>query len=139
MADKFDKAKRSNIMTKVKGENTTPELVVRKLLFGMGYRYRLHRKDLPRKPDIVLPKYKLVVFVHGCFWHGCPTCKHAQIRPLDNSEYWNRKLDGNKERDCRNKNGLINLGWHVLIVWECETRKKKTDLLVNKLRKAIDG
>jgi DNA mismatch endonuclease (patch repair protein) len=87
MADKFNKEKRSSIMAKVKGEDIVPELIVRKLLFSMGYRYRFHRQDLPGKPDIVLPKYKLVIFVHDCFWHGCPTCKHAQIRPKENSEY----------------------------------------------------
>jgi DNA mismatch endonuclease (patch repair protein) len=133
MADKFDKTKRSEIMTKVKGENTTPELVVRKLLFSMGFRYRLHRKDLPGKPDIVMPKYKLVIFVHGCFWHGCPTCRHAQIRPADNAEYWNKKLDKNKERDSKNIMELKNNGWNVLVIWECETKKKKIDLLRNKI------
>jgi DNA mismatch endonuclease (patch repair protein) len=133
MADKFDKTKRSDIMTKVKGEDTTPELVVRKLLFSMGFRYRLHRKDLPGKPDIVMPKYKLVIFVHGCFWHGCPTCRHAQIRPVDNAEYWNKKLDRNKERDKKNLMELKNNGWNVLIIWECETKKKKIELLRNKI------
>jgi DNA mismatch endonuclease (patch repair protein) len=133
MADKFNKAQRSSIMAKVKGENTTPEIIVRKLLFSMGYRYRLHRKDLPGKPDIVLPKYKLVIFVHGCFWHGCPVCKHAQIRPKDNSDYWNRKLDKNKERDKKNEKELKNLGWDVVIIWECETKKKKLNNLTDKI------
>jgi DNA mismatch endonuclease (patch repair protein) len=126
-------------MTQVKSENTTPELVVRKLLFSMGYRYRLHRKNLPGKPDIVMPKYKLVVFIHGCFWHGCPVCRHAQIRPIDNAEYWNKKLDKNKERDDKNKMELETNGWNVLIIWECETKKKNREMLINKIQETING
>jgi DNA mismatch endonuclease (patch repair protein) len=126
-------------MTQVKSENTTPELVVRKLLFSMGYRYRIHRKDLPGKPDVVIPKYKLVVFIHGCFWHGCPVCRHAQIRPVDNAEYWNKKLDKNKERDGKNKMELESNGWNVLIIWECETRKKNREMLINKIQETING
>jgi DNA mismatch endonuclease (patch repair protein) len=137
MADKFDKTKRSDIMARVKSKNTTPELIVRKLLFSMGYRYRLHRNDLPGKPDIVMLKYKLVIFIHGCFWHGCPICRHAKIRPVENSEYWNKKLDRNIERDKKNTNELINLGWKVFIIWECETRKNKIDILINKIIKII--
>jgi DNA mismatch endonuclease (patch repair protein) len=136
--DKFDKTKRSSIMTQVKSENTTPELVVRKLLFSMGYRYRLHRKDLPGKPDIIMPKYKLVVFIHGCFWHGCPVCRHAQIRPIDNAGYWNKKLDRNKERDNKNKRELENNGWNVLIIWECETKKKNRETLINTIQETIN-
>lgn len=137
MADKFDKIKRSDIMAKVKGENTTPEIVIRKLLFSMGYRYRLYRKDLPGKPDIVLPKYRYAIFVHGCFWHGCPSCKHAQIRPVNNAEYWNRKLDRNIERDKKNKKELVKLGWKVFVIWECETKKLKIDALIKKIRRTI--
>lgn len=137
MVDKFDKIKRSDIMAKIKGENTKPEIVIRKLLFSMGYRYRLYRKDLPGKPDIVLPKYKYVIFVHGCFWHGCPSCKHAQIRPINNSEYWNKKLDRNIERDKNNKKELIKLGWKVFVIWECEIKKSKTYKLIKKIRKII--
>lgn len=137
MADKFDKVKRSDIMTKVKGENTKPEIVIRKLLFSMGYRYRLYRKDLPGKPDIVLPKYKYVIFVHGCFWHGCPICKHAQIRPINNAEYWNKKLDRNIERDKNNKKELIKLGWKVFVIWECEIKKSKIDKLIKKIIRTI--
>jgi DNA mismatch endonuclease (patch repair protein) len=120
-------------MTQVKGENTTPELIVRKLLFGMGFRYRLHKKDLPGKPDIVMSKYKIIIFVHGCFWHGCPTCRHAKIRPIDNAKYWNKKLDRNKERDKENTLKLEQLGYKVCVIWECETKKKKIELLKNKI------
>lgn len=133
MSDKFDIKKRSNIMSRVHSSNTTPEILVRKLLFHMGYRFRLHRSDLPGNPDIVLTKYNTVIFVNGCFWHGCPTCKHAKIRPQTNSEYWNRKLDKNINRDKKNKKELEELGWHVLVVWECETKKRNLPDLELKL------
>jgi len=138
MADLFDQKKRSQIMSKVHSSNTTPEIRVRKLLHNMGYRFRLNRIDLPGKPDIVLPKYKTVIFVHGCFWHGCPLCKHAQIRPKTNTEYWNKKLDLNKERDKENISTLQSLGWNVLIVWECETKKKRLPALKKKLEEIKD-
>jgi DNA mismatch endonuclease (patch repair protein) len=123
MADMFDPKKRSEIMSKVHSSNTTPEIKVRKLLHEMGYRFRLQRRDLPGNPDIVLSKYKTVIFVHGCFWHGCPTCKHAQIRPKTNSGYWNTKLDRTLKRDKEKKSALENMGWRVLTIWECETKK----------------
>ena len=129
----FDKQKRSEIMSKVHSNDTSPEIRVRKLLHSMGYRFRLHQQDLPGKPDIVLPKYKTVVFVHGCFWHGCPVCRHAQIRPQTNTEYWNRKLDRTMARDNENEARLKSLGWRVLVVWECETRKRSENDLVRKL------
>jgi len=131
----FDPKKRSEIMAKVHSANTTPEIRVRKLLHRMGYRFRLHRRDLPGNPDIVLPKYKTVVFVHGCFWHGCPTCRHAKVRPVTNSEYWNKKLDRTKERDQQNTAALEQMGWQVLVIWECETKKSNLDSLVAKLHR----
>ena len=134
MSDTFEPKKRSEIMSKVRSENTSAEIRVRKLLFRMGYRFRLHRKDLPGSPDIVMPKYKTVIFVNGCFWHGCPTCKHARIRPATNADYWNKKLDRNIQRDQENYKKLKDLGWRVLVVWECETKKSKTDALKEKLR-----
>ena len=135
MPDMFDPKKRSEIMAKVHSANTTPEIRVRKLLHRMGYRFRLHRRDLPGNPDIVLPKYKTVVFVHGCFWHGCPTCRHAKVRPVTNSEYWNKKLDRTKERDQQNTAALEQMGWQVLVIWECETKKSNLDSLVAKLHR----
>ena len=123
MADTFDAQKRSEIMSKVHGKNTTPELKVRKILFSLGFRYRLHRDDLPGKPDIVMPKYNVVIFVNGCFWHGCPNCKHAQIRPKNNADYWNKKLDRNIQRDRINYEKLKELGWRVLVIWECTIKK----------------
>lgn len=135
MADVFTPQKRSEIMAKVHSANTTPEIRVRKLLHSMGYRYRLNRHDLPGKPDIVLPKYKTVIFVHGCFWHGCPTCARVKKRPKTNTDYWNKKLDRTLARDKENIAKLKELGWNVLIIWECETQKKKLPFLQERLSK----
>jgi DNA mismatch endonuclease (patch repair protein) len=133
MPDMFDKQKRSEIMSKVHSNDTSPEIRVRKLLHRMGYRFRLHRQDLPGKPDIVLPKYKTVVFVHGCFWHGCPVCRHAQVRPQTNTGYWNKKLDRTMARDKENIARLESLGWRVLVIWECETRKRCEENLTQRI------
>ena len=105
-------------MRRVRGANTKPEVAVRRLLHAMGYRFRLHRADLPGKPDIVLPRRNAVIFVHGCFWHGHAGCE-AAARPAANREYWDRKLDGNLARDKRNKAALRRLGWRVMVLWEC--------------------
>jgi len=133
MADMFDSKKRSEIMSKVRSENTAPEICVRKLLHSMGYRYRLHKRDLPGNPDIVLSKYKTVIFVHGCFWHGCPNCRHARVRPKSNAEYWEKKLNRTLERDRQNQALLEKMGWNVLVIWECETKKKNLLALMEKI------
>jgi DNA mismatch endonuclease (patch repair protein) len=133
MPDQFTSEKRSEIMSKVHSTDTTPELYVRKLLHGMGYRFRLHNQTLPGKPDLVLAKHKAVIFVNGCFWHGCPTYRHAQIRPKANSAYWNKKLDRTIQRDKENIAALKRLGWRVLIIWECETRIKNQAGLCEKI------
>jgi len=137
MPDMFDPQKRSEIMAKVHSDNTTPEIRVRKLLHSMGYRFRLHRCDLPGNPDIVLPKYKTAIFVHGCFWHGCPTCRHAKIRPIANADYWNKKLDRTMERDKNNVAALEQLGWRVIVIWECETKKRCADKLTSRIKELI--
>ncbi len=137
MADMFDPKKRSEIMAKVKSTDTTPVIRVRKLLHSMGYRFRLHRKDLPGNPDIVLPKYKTVIFVPGCFWHGCPTCRRAKIRPVANAEYWEKKLNRTLERDRMNQAALEGMGWRVVVVWECETRKGKVEGLGVAVRRIL--
>jgi len=137
MPDMFSPEKRSEIMAKVHSENTTPEIRVRKLLHSMGYRFRLHRHDLPGNPDIVLPKYRAVIFVHGCFWHGCPTCRNAKIRPITNAEYWNKKLDRTMERDKNNVETLEQLGWRVLVIWECETKKQNLQKLIGLIENNI--
>jgi DNA mismatch endonuclease (patch repair protein) len=117
--DVFTKEKRRQIMSRVSGKNTKPELAVRSLLHSMGYRFRLHRKDLPGKPDITLPKYQKVIFVHGCFWHDHQDCSRSK-RPTTNKEFWNEKLDKNVDRDKESVRNLHQLGWGVLIVWTCE-------------------
>jgi len=117
--DVFSREKRSRIMSRVSGKNTKPELTVRSLLHNMGYRFRLHRKNLPGKPDIALPKHNKVIFVHGCFWHGHIDCRRSK-RPVTNKIFWHEKLDKNIERDKLNIKKLTELGWGVLVVWTCE-------------------
>lgn len=113
-------------MRAVKSKGTKPELKVRKLLHHAGYRYRLHRKDLPGNPDIVFPRRCAAIFIHGCFWHQHPGCRHAD-RPSSNNEYWTKKLNRNVERDERNIASLREMGWKALVLWECEL--KKPDLI----------
>jgi DNA mismatch endonuclease, patch repair protein len=112
---------RSRIMRAVKGIDTVPELTVRRLAHRMGYRFRLHRKDLPGKPDLVFPRLRKVVFVHGCFWHG-HDCKRGARTPLQNRAYWAKKVARNRERDKSAQASLQALGWHVLVLWECELK-----------------
>ena len=129
--DVFTREKRSQIMSRVSGSNTKPEIAVRSLLHNMGYRFRLHRKDLPGKPDVTLPKHKKVIFVHGCFWHGHAGCPRSK-RPTTNQEFWREKLDKNSERDKAAINALKQLGWEITTVWTCEvndTNKLKIKLL----------
>ena len=113
---------RSRNMSAIKSKNTKPEIVVRKILHSMGYRFRLYGKDLPGSPDIILPKYKTVIFVHGCFWHRHENCKYAstpKIRP----KFWESKFGANIKRDKISQKNLIKLGWKIIIVWECELKK----------------
>jgi len=122
-------------MSRVKGRDTKPEILVRSVVHGMGYRFRVHRKDLPGNPDIVLPKHGKVIFVHGCFWHGHKRCPRSK-RPSSNKRFWNRKLDGNIERDKRFQRKLRRTGWKVLVVWQCET--KKPERLLAKLERFLN-
>jgi len=119
--DVFSREKRSQIMSRVSGKNTKPEIVVRSLLHKLGYRFRLHRKNLPGRPDITLPKHKKVIFVHGCFWHGHAVCSRSK-RPSTNEEFWHEKLNKNIERDKKTVDALKKLGWDVLTVWTCEVK-----------------
>jgi DNA mismatch endonuclease (patch repair protein) len=121
MTDVFTKDKRSWIMSRVKGRDTKPEILVRSFIFRIGFRFRLCRSGLPGKPDIVLPRHNKVIFVHGCFWHGHKGCKRSK-RPGSNEKFWNKKLDGNINRDRRHRWELLKLGWKALVIWECETR-----------------
>ena len=125
MPDQFNHKERSEIMAKVHSTNTTPEIRVRKILEEMGYTFSLENQNLPGKPDIFLPDYNTVIFVNGCFWHGCPVCRHAKVRPKENAEYWNKKLDRTLERDKENITKLEELGYRVLVIWECEPKRKK--------------
>lgn len=133
MTDKLTPSARSRNMGKIRSKNTSPELAVRKLVFSLGYRYRLHRKGLPGKPDLVFPGRKKVIFVHGCFWHQHqnPGCKIART-PKSNKDYWLPKLQRNTERDVRHQHELNELGWDVLVLWECETRKP--DVIAGKIK-----
>ena len=119
--DVYDKAKRSSVMRSVKSKDTGTEMAVRRALHAAGFRYILHRKDLPGKPDLVFPKKRKVIFVHGCFWHQHPDCRAAH-RPATNSEYWDAKLDRNLERDELNLASLLEKGWQSHVVWECELK-----------------
>lgn len=136
MTDTLTPSSRSALMSRIRGKDTKPELVVRSLLHRMGYRFRLHRRDLPGSPDIVLPRLGVVVFVHGCFWHRHPRCKGA-TSPKSNTNFWQNKFAANVERDKRNRRDLRRLGWKVMVVWECDL--KKPERLQPRLRKFLDA
>lgn len=127
--DIWSKQKRSEVMSKIRGENTKPEMILRSELFKNGFRFKIHNKDLPGKPDLVLPKYKTVIFVHGCFWHYHKNCSEGRI-PDSNSMYWQEKLLKNIRRDQVNKKKLQNLGWKVLTYWECEIEKDINKIVI---------
>jgi len=140
MTDFLSKAERSLRMSRIRGKNTKPEMLLRKKLHGMGFRYRLHGRLLPGKPDVVLPKFRAVVFVHGCFWHHHQDCKVAND-PKSNSDFWQKKFEANVSRDRLNETRLENLGWRVFIVWECELVPNRIsatlESLANQLRKSV--
>jgi DNA mismatch endonuclease, patch repair protein len=121
MVDVVSPTDRSRMMAGIRGKDTKPEVIVRRMLFASGYRFRLHRRDLPGAPDIVMPGRKVVVFVHGCFWHMHQGCRFAKM-PATRPEFWKAKLEANVERDRRSVEKLQALGWRVLCVWECSTR-----------------
>lgn len=117
-------------MSRIRGKDTKPERIVRRLLTEMGYRYRLNVKTLPGRPDIVLRKYNAIIFVHGCFWHLCPHCGEGRI-PATRRDYWEEKLLNNKQRDQRNTRRLLRQGWKVLWLWECDIEKKPEKIIQN--------
>lgn len=121
VTDILDPRRRSELMRRVRTRGTAPELAVRRLLHAKGYRFRLHPRELPGTPDIVLPRYRTAVFVHGCFWHGHENCGAAK-RPQSNVDFWNTKIDGNVARDRRIARQLRKDGWRVIVVWECEVQ-----------------
>ena len=128
MADVVDKETRTRMMAGIRGKDTKPEILVRKALFAAGHRFRLHRRDLPGTPDIVMPGRRVAVFVHGCFWHRHAGCRLTKA-PATNAEFWRAKLNANVERDGQAIAALQAAGWRVLVVWECATRGKAADRL----------
>lgn len=133
MTDNLTKDQRRKNMQHIRSQNSKPEKVVRTFLHKHGLRFRLHRKDLPGKPDIVLPKYNAVIFINGCFWHQHPRCKRATI-PKSNRDYWIPKLEKNKKRDKKNKKLLKDLGWKIIIIWECQLKTNQQKKTLNKIR-----
>ncbi|MFQ5535190.1 MAG: very short patch repair endonuclease [Sphingomonadales bacterium] len=138
MADTVSPERRSEIMSHIRDKGMKPEMIVRRLTHAMGYRHRLHRKDLPGKPDLVFPSRRKAIFVHGCFWHqhDDPACKITRL-PQSNRDYWVPKLQRNKERDAEHQANLRGMGWNVLIIWECEVRAG--DNLADRIRHFLDN
>ena len=132
MADVHSPETRSYNMSQIKGKNTKPEEMVRKYLFAQGFRYRKNDKNLPGKPDIVLPKYHTCIFVNGCFWHGQEGCKYF-VWPKSNADFWKEKISGNIRRDKDNIRKLSQLGWNIITVWECELKTDKREETLSKL------
>ena len=122
MTDVFSTSKRSEVMSRIRGKDTTPELQVRSIVHRLGYRFRLHARDLPGSPDLVLPRLETVIFVHGCFWHRHRGCRYATT-PSTRRTFWQAKFDANVARDTRTAASLRRLGWSVITVWECQLRK----------------
>lgn len=133
MADIVDSKTRSRMMSGIRGKDTQPELLVRRHLHRTGLRYRLHVRELPGSPDLVFPKHEAVVFVHGCFWHQHPGCDLA-VMPSSNEQFWREKLEGNVERDARNRTRLEQSGFRVFTVWECEISDTRLEKLANQIR-----
>ena len=134
--DVHDKKTRSYNMSMIKSKNTKPEEIVRKYLFSQGLRYRKNVRELPGSPDIVLPKYKTVIFVNGCFWHGHQNCKYF-VWPENNAEFWRKKITTNMERDSKKKALLEQNGWRVFVVWECELKKARSEETLKSLVKKV--
>lgn len=135
MTDVYDREKRSAVMARVRSKDTAPEMALRRILTGLGARYRLHRKDLPGSPDIVMPGRKLALFVHGCFWHGHDCPRGARV-PKTNRDYWLAKVARNVARDDRSKQALEAAGWRVAVVWECDFKDEAA--LAARLRSVLD-
>lgn len=126
--DTLVKEERSRLMSRIGAKNTKPEILLRKYLHAKGVRFRLHRTDLPGRPDVVLPKYRAAIFVHGCFWHQHPGCKKARV-PKSNVDFWEAKFARNAERDARKIRDLEALGWRVFVIWECEIESADSGVL----------
>lgn len=137
MVDVLTPEQRHHCMSRIRSKNTKPEILVRKFLFAHGFRYRIHVKTLPGTPDIVLKKYKTVIFVNGCFWHGHEGCRYAHL-PKSNLEYWETKINRNKERDLQERIQLRRMGWHVIQFWECQLKPKVKEENLNGLLYALN-
>ena len=133
--DIWSKKKRSAVMARIKSKDTKPEWIVRRYLYSKGYRYRKNVKKLPGSPDIVLRKYGVAIFIHGCFWHGHSVDGHI---PLSNSDYWRNKIEKNQERDKLNKQKLLSLGWAVIVVWECQLKSSKREQTLKEIEYYIN-
>ena len=138
MTDTFTPEQRSHMMSKIRARNTNPELIVRKYLHSHGFRYRLYKRDLPGHPDIVLSKFKTVIFVHGCFWHAHNNCKYFRM-PKSNSEYWVDKINKNVSRDLKNQALLREMGWKVIVIWECELKRDSETRCSNLIDEIVDN
>jgi DNA mismatch endonuclease (patch repair protein) len=136
MTDVLTPEQRHRCMSAIKGRNTKPEMIMRRMVHAMGYRYRLHVRRLPGQPDLVFPKRKKVIFIHGCFWHR-HICKQGRPLPATRAEFWQKKLNENKQRDRRIQKELRALGWDVLVVWECWVNKP--DMMQSRIRHFLDG
>lgn len=136
MSDIFSKSRRSEIMANIPATNTKPEITIRKYLFKKGFRYRINYKKFVGKPDIVLPKHKAIIFIHGCFWHSHPNCKDAHL-PKSNIDFWEKKISSNIKRDELNIKLLKEMGWNIIVIWECEIKKKNIDLLMEQVMNCI--
>lgn len=136
MSDRLTPSERSALMAKVRSKDTKPELTVRKTAHRLGYRFRLHREDLPGTPDLVFPRHKIAVFVHGCFWHRHPSCHRASM-PSTNVAKWTEKFERNVLRDVRSKSELEMMGWTVLVIWECEARSEEA--VAEHLARCLNG
>jgi len=136
MADIHNKATRSYNMSQIKATNTKPEMLVRKFLHASGFRYSLHKKTLPGKPDIVLPKYKTIIFIHGCFWHGHTNCKYFVV-PKTRTQWWLDKINRNKANDEKAVKALKKDGWKIITIWECSLKPAKLDKTLSSLLKKL--
>ncbi|MBS0026056.1 very short patch repair endonuclease [Chitinophaga sp. 22321] len=138
MADVHSKETRSYNMSRIKSKDTKPEIIVRKFLFSHGFRFRLHDKKLPGKPDIVLPKYHAAIFIHGCFWHGHENCKYFVV-PKTRTEWWMNKILINRNNDIKSVDLLQKMGWKVLVLWECELKGEALSKTLTKLLSILES
>ncbi len=136
--DTLSTKQRSGVMSRIHGKDTTPELIVRRLVHSLGYRYRLHVRKLPGSPDLVFASRRKVIFVHGCFWHR-HSCRKGRSMPTTREEFWRTKLEANRRRDNRSRRALRAQSWKVLVIWECQTRPKKYDRLRERITKFLEA